>query len=356
MKKGAYILIIFGFVSVLFGCVNKEKAINRKVKILEEEAGLALKTKNYTLAEEKLEAILKITPDSEYIKNNLAVLCAQYSNKPEKAIKLWQEIIEKDPKNAAYYNNIAGLYWQKGESDKALEYYRNATKYHPSYHMPYFNMAQIYLEKADYIAAEKAAAKGFEFAKTDSRMLKIYAKTLLFNNKRDRSRVVLEEAYNRSPKVLLVNLDYSRILLGVHEYKKAAEVINASLGEYPMNPILLAELVEVELARKTDKAEVDKIFQQITASEAKIFEPWLKEFYTIRAKLKNEQNQELLNKLNKLAGKIPPAFGYYEGLRLWETAKLMKELDASANVTEIMRRAFFLCPERVPFSGEQKEK
>ncbi|MCD4655781.1 tetratricopeptide repeat protein [bacterium] len=356
MKKYKFGLIVLVVATVMFGCVNKEKAINRKIKILEEEAGLALKTKNYDLVENKLEAILALKPEADYVKNNLAVICAQYSNKPDKAIQLWLEIIEADPKNAAYYNNIAGLYWKKNEYDKALEFYRKSTEYHPTYHMPYFNMAQIYIAKVDYVKAEIAATKGYEFAKTDSRMILVYAKTLLFNGKRDQALKVLTDARNNSPKVLIVNLDLARVLLGNGETQKAAKILNESLGEYPLNGILLAELIEVELLKKSEKTEIDKLFQQITASEARIFDPWLNDLFNSRKQLMNGHTEEALQALKKLAGKIPESFAYYEGLRLWEVSNAMKAIDGSSEVTEILNEAFVRCPERVPYPRDQKEE
>ena len=58
MKYSRWFLLVFTVLICLAGCVSKEKAIERRVRILEEEASLALKTQNFTLAEQKMQEIL----------------------------------------------------------------------------------------------------------------------------------------------------------------------------------------------------------------------------------------------------------------------------------------------------------
>ncbi len=352
MNRFSKVFLLLIVVLNMFACANQEKAINRKVKILEEEAGLAIKTQNYALAEEKLEAILELSPDQEHIKNNLAVLSAQYLNKQEKAIRIWEEILEKNPRNAAYYNNIAGLYWQMGQLDKALKTYQDATKHHPTYHMPYYNMAQIYLEQKDFPSAEKAAAKGYGVANTDTRMIYVYARTLLYNDKFAESTRILQEARNRNPKTPMVNLMLSRMYLSVDKYDEAQTILDETLGENPTNPLVLAELVEVHLQKKTPQPEIDKIMAQITAADAKSFDPWFRKLFTARKHLVDGRFDGVQEELNALEGKIPSDFSelkYFEGLRLWAMAEAQTHADAKADTSELRSKAFYLNPERIPY-------
>ncbi|MBN1295609.1 tetratricopeptide repeat protein [bacterium] len=351
MKKTVCLLVIVVGLSILSGCVNKEKAISRKIKILEEEAGLAIKTSNYTLAEEKFKAILALRPELEHVKNNLAILYAEFIGKPEEAIRLWEELLKINPHNAAYFNNLAGLYWRRQAYDKAIEYYREATKYHTSYHMPYFNMAQIYLELKDIENAEKMAGQGYQFAQQDARMQSVYSRTLLMNGKRAQGLAILRAANDQIPGVLLTNLNMARILLGGGDFVAAETIIDGILAEYPQNDLLIAELAEIKLAENAPSSEIDQLIQQLDASSIKLFESWYRKLVDARVMLKAGKSDDAKRMLLDLEGKIPAELIYFEGLRLAALAEATQVLDTGADVTEWIDRAFWMCPERIARPG-----
>ena len=73
------------------------------------------------------------------------------------------------PETATTYNNIAGVYYAKGDYDKALEYYEKALeisesklgKDHPSTATTYNNIALVYEAKGDYDNALEYFLKAF---------------------------------------------------------------------------------------------------------------------------------------------------------------------------------------------------
>lgn len=356
MRKIVSLLFVMTMILSLQGCVNKEKAIDRKVKILEEEAALAIQTKNFNLAEEKLEAVLELRPGSEYVINNLAVICAQYSNKPEKAIKLWSEIIAKNKDNAAYFNNIAGLYWQTGDIDKAIEHYTRAAEIQPKYHMPFFNLAQIYLDEKDWVKAAENAGKSYRLTPKDSRVVLMYTKTEMLIGNRKEALDVLESMYNENPQILMTTIAYIRTLIGENKLEEALTAINKALGESPMNPLLLAELVELNLRKETPVKDIETIITQMQASDAKPFVNMVKTLFDARVEINSGNTNQAVKLLKSLDKQIPGEFQYFEGIRLWELANIAGDDIPVETVEEMKNHAIFLCPERFAESKNMTEE
>jgi tetratricopeptide (TPR) repeat protein len=350
MKKRYGCLILFGLI-VFAGCVDKEKAINRRVEILEEEASLAIQTQNYALAEKKFSAILDLKPDIEHINNNLAVLYAEYLNQPDKAVAIWEELLKEKPSNAAYYNNIAGIHWRSGELDKAIDNYQKAAQFHRSYHMPYYNMAQIYMEKHDWESAEKMAATGYNLAAGDLRMNIIYIKSLLLNGKRDQSKSLIQKAIERMPAGMQLELMLARILVGDGDYAEAETIIDKMLAQNPQNELYLAEKVELLAARGAETEEIEKIFMQIDAMKPSQLQPWLRQLYQARTEYAASNLENAKGILVDLERSIPVTFQYFEGLRLQLMASVLRDQQKVEEAENLWNKAFYLAPERVlPFS------
>jgi len=329
------------------GCINKEQAVARRVRVLEEEASLALKTNNYQIAEEKFKEILSIHPTNEHVRNNLAILYAEFIKQPDEAIKLWEQLIEEKPQNASYYNNIAGVYWQSDELHKALSFYEKAANLHKSYHMPFFNMAQIYFSLNNFSKAEEMAAKGYSIARSDTKMKLLYLKALLLNLKRNEALAILRENEQESARSPIYDLMQARILLGDSKFDEATELIEKALVNHPNNELLNMEKVEIALARDPS-ADTTQIFQQLEKSDQfGRLKPWYSQLLTARRQLNERKLDTAVGGLESLSEKIPSDFSYFEGLRLEALAKAYQELDKSELVAELYEKAFFFCPERV---------
>ena len=85
-------------------------------------------------------------------------------------MKISESKLGKDhPDTATTYNNIAGVYYAKGDYDKALEYYEKDMKIsesklgkdHPDTATTYNNIAGVYYAKGDYDKALEYYLKAF---------------------------------------------------------------------------------------------------------------------------------------------------------------------------------------------------
>ena len=69
-------------------------------------------------------------------------------NKSADAIKIFTSIIEKHPELPEPYNNLAVLYAEQGQYDKARQSLEKAIKTHPSYATAHENLGDIYAKMA----------------------------------------------------------------------------------------------------------------------------------------------------------------------------------------------------------------
>lgn len=69
-------------------------------------------------------------------------------NKPTDAIKIFSSITEKHPELPEPYNNLAVLYAEQGQYDKARQSLEKAIKTHPSYATAHENLGDIYAKMA----------------------------------------------------------------------------------------------------------------------------------------------------------------------------------------------------------------
>ena len=78
------------------------------------------------------------------------------SQKYTEAIKVFEKVLEKDPKNANAAYNIAISYIQLKDDDKALNYLNKTTDVSPFNDDAWYNKALIFFKKGNYLAALEA--------------------------------------------------------------------------------------------------------------------------------------------------------------------------------------------------------
>lgn len=68
---------------------------------------------------------------------------------------LWSDIVAKAPHNGRGHYNVGLEYSARGQTDRALECYKMATKMSPSLHQPYYNLANLLAERGELREAIK---------------------------------------------------------------------------------------------------------------------------------------------------------------------------------------------------------
>ena len=103
----------------------------------------AFKTKKYTLAIKKFNAVLKKYPQSTLAHTNLGLIYLQKNN-PKLAEKHFSESLKLTPANPVAHNHMGIIYRQQGQFDNALRSYKLAINYKPDYANAHLNIAILY--------------------------------------------------------------------------------------------------------------------------------------------------------------------------------------------------------------------
>lgn len=112
---------------------------------------------------ERVNAYLKANPADAQAMFLKGVTLSEL-NKREEAVHTFTQIIEKYPSLPEPYNNLAVLYAEQGQYDKARRVLEAALKTHPSYATAHANLANVYA----YMASE-AYDKAFQLDKSKAR-------------------------------------------------------------------------------------------------------------------------------------------------------------------------------------------
>lgn len=79
-----------------------------------------------------------------------------------KPIEFFEDILKYEPQSARVTNNIGNLYFNKGDKDKALEYYRRSADVGDIFPQPHFNIGSILQSRGDIFGAIKEYEKAIE--------------------------------------------------------------------------------------------------------------------------------------------------------------------------------------------------
>ena len=113
------------------------------------------------IAQELYNQVLKIDPNHSQTLNNIAVIFTN-SKDYQKAISSYEKAIEIDPTYAAANNNLGNTYKKLGEYQKALSCFEKAIKANPNYIDAYNNQGNTYKELGEYQKALSCYDKAIE--------------------------------------------------------------------------------------------------------------------------------------------------------------------------------------------------
>jgi Tfp pilus assembly protein PilF len=155
-------------------------------------AGAYIGNKEETKAIQVLEHYLTIDPNENRIKTMLAGL--YLTNDTNKAITVYDDVVEKQPKNVIAHNNLALLYLEQGKIDKALIHAKKAFALAP--HIPNISdtYGKVLLKFGDNRGALKYASKAFDLAKGQDIDIQLnYIEALIANSRTNEAKELLSQ-------------------------------------------------------------------------------------------------------------------------------------------------------------------
>ncbi|WP_019029187.1 XrtA/PEP-CTERM system TPR-repeat protein PrsT [Colwellia piezophila] len=162
-------------------------------------AGAYLGNEEQTNAVKVLEHYLTIEPHENRIKTMLAGI--YLDSDTNKAIAVYGEVIKRQPSNVVAHNNLAWLFLEQSNMDKALMHAKEAFSLAP--HIP--NVADTYakvlLKSGDKQGALKYASKAFKLAKgKDIDILLNYVEVLIANSRGNEAKDLLSKTSPKTDK------------------------------------------------------------------------------------------------------------------------------------------------------------
>lgn len=121
---------------ISFHCMADIKLIN-----------IHIDNKNFIQAQIEIDTLLKLDGDNPQLLFINGVLLSE-TNKINEAIKVFEGLTKTHPNLPEPYNNLAVLYAQQGDFQKAKYTLEQSIKTHPSYAIAYINLGDIYTRMA----------------------------------------------------------------------------------------------------------------------------------------------------------------------------------------------------------------
>ncbi len=121
-----------------------------------------VKQGQYPEAQEKVDAYLSGHPKDAHARFLKGLIYTE-TNKPNEAIGVFTKLIEDYPELPEPYNNLAVLYAQQRQYDKARTSLEMAIRTHPSYAIAYENLGDVYAK-----LASQAYDKALQLDKTNT--------------------------------------------------------------------------------------------------------------------------------------------------------------------------------------------
>ncbi|MCL2183231.1 MAG: tetratricopeptide repeat protein [Chitinispirillia bacterium] len=118
--------------------------------------------------------VLQIRPSEHVAANNLGYMWTEMGIKLDSAKTLIEFALEKDPKNGAYLDSYAWVFYKMGDYEKALHYMNEAEKHDgmKDEAVTYEHLGDIHFKLNDYAAAEKAYNRAIELKTEDAARIK----------------------------------------------------------------------------------------------------------------------------------------------------------------------------------------
>lgn len=166
-----------------------------------------------------------------------------------KAQKLCEDSLKKVPDSPLFLNLLGLVYLKRQDTGNALRYFNQAVSKNPKFAASYVNMAGVYLGAGSHEQALQLYRKASDLAPKDQMIRLKLAKALILMKRYDEAETVLKELINANPKQIGYRLTLANMFLSANQYSRAREELSRTLKADPKNghaAYLLAETMAKE--------------------------------------------------------------------------------------------------------------
>jgi tetratricopeptide (TPR) repeat protein len=89
-----------------------------------------------------------------------------HANLLERSVRVYQEILKRDPNSIPVFFNLGGLYYRRGMFEKAISFYEKVIRMNPKHYQGHYWLAMCYWKLERYYAAINTLEEVIEFLPT----------------------------------------------------------------------------------------------------------------------------------------------------------------------------------------------
>ncbi len=203
-----------------------------------------LKAGNIDEAIRQLHRILEI--DSEFPPLHID-LCRAYlmRGKTDAAYSEIRKYLTLDPESSAGYEQLGFVYKQKKDPARALEAFQKASDLDPQRAQPLVESALIYFNQADSAKTRDCAGRALKISPSNPKAH--YCMSLVLQTE-GKTAEALDEAklsLKSAPGDIQLLENYGFLLIGIHSYDEAREVLQKVIARRGKSAVALAGLAEL---------------------------------------------------------------------------------------------------------------
>jgi putative PEP-CTERM system TPR-repeat lipoprotein len=182
----------------------------------------ALGKRDYATAADRLSAAMAEKPTSDAVALLARALWMQ--QKREDAIEVMEKWLERNPEDILVMSQLAEAYTSSNMTDNAIDIYASILERFPNDFASLNNLAWLTQDR-DFEEAISFAAKAHAIAPNDPYVLDTYGTLLLKKGNLQRGSRLIEQAAQRAPGNLEIQLNFGRILVRQQRYADARQIV-----------------------------------------------------------------------------------------------------------------------------------
>lgn len=256
---------LFLLLALLLAGKNVLPQTNSAKSLVDE--GIALFDKgNYPEAVEKYKDALKITPDDFRADYEMGYTL-YVMGKGKDAIPFLESILKSNESKYETYELLGSIYDDSGDSEKAVEYYKDGIKEKPDYERLHFNLSITYLRLKKYPEAETEAIEAIKLDPKHASAQRALALAANYQGKLGRSLLgwcsflLIEPQSKRSPEAFA----YVKAIIN-HGLKKTEKGADITYDVKTGTANLMMPLAVISATEgKKDLTKLDSLQLQLTS-------------------------------------------------------------------------------------------
>ena len=218
--------------------------------------------KRYNEAKEKFQKVIKLKEDDIIYYRLYRADTLRFLGDIKGAIKDYEEVITRDPKNSYALNRLGLLYYTQGNNDLAEENYRKALKVNYRDDWAYENLGDLFLEQQNYDLATENYQRSIKinpgYAENHKNLGDVYFKQKKYNE----AIQSYKKAIELDPKFFLAYEKLGDISLENEKYDEAFNYYRQASEIEPEDTSAYEKLGDISVKQKK-YAEASEYYQKV---------------------------------------------------------------------------------------------